>query len=102
MSDQPSFFAELKQVVIDYVEAKIQLYKIGTYEKIARVTAVLFSSFIIALLIFFLLFFLSISVGFFFGKLLNSDALGFLIIFGAYLILLVIVVVFRKNYWKNI
>lgn len=97
MSDQPSFFAELKQLFVDYIEAKIQLYKIGAYEKIAKIIAVLFSSIIIALTAFFLLFFLSISGGFFFGKLLDSNALGFLIIFGIYFILLIILIIFRKK-----
>lgn len=97
MSDQPSFFSELKQLVIDYFEARIQLLKIGAYEKIAKITAVLFSSLIIALLGFFLLFFLSISGGFYFGRLLNDNALGFLIIFGIYLILFVFIILFRKK-----
>ncbi len=97
MTEPSSFFSELKQLVIDYFEAKIQLYKIGAYEKIAKVTAVFFSSLIIALLGFFLLFFLSISGGFYFGALLNNNALGFLIIFGIYLILFVFVIRFRKK-----
>jgi len=97
MTNISSFFSEIKQLVIEYFEAKIQLYKIGAYEKIAKVTAVLFSSIIIALLVFFLLFFLSISGGFYFGALLNSNALGFLLIFGIYLILLVFIVVFKKK-----
>ncbi|MES2591978.1 MAG: phage holin family protein [Bacteroidota bacterium] len=97
MSDRVSFFAEIKQLITDYLGARLKLIKIGTYEKIAKVTAVLFSSIIIALLGFFLLFFLSISGGFYFGSLLNSNALGFLIIFGIYLILFIVLIVFRKK-----
>jgi len=103
MSDQPSYLNELKQVVIDYLESKAQLVKISAYEKIAKVTAILFSSIVITLTIFFLLLFLSISGGFFFGGLLNSNALGFLIIVGIYVILLVLIIVFRKKFLeKNI
>ena len=97
MSQEPSFFDELKQIIIAYFEAKIQLYKIGAYEKIAKVTATLFSSIVITLLCFFMLFFLSISGGFFFGGLLNSNGLGFLIIFGIYVILLIFVIIYRKR-----
>jgi cytochrome c biogenesis protein CcdA len=97
MSEQPSFFAELKQVVTVYLEAKIQLYKIGTYEKVAKVTAVLFSSLFIIMIGFFFLLFLGITAGLFFGSLLNNNALGFLIITGIYFILFVIVFVFRKK-----
>lgn len=97
MSDQPSFFSEIKQMLVDYFEAKIQLYKIGAYEKIAKITALLFSSIIITLLGIFLLLFLSISGGFYFGGLLSNNALGFLIIFGIYLVLFIVIVLFRKK-----
>jgi len=97
MSEQTSFFTEIKQLLIDYSEAKIQLYKIGAYEKIAQITATLFSSVITALFCFFLLFFLSVSGGFYFGGLFESNALGFLIIFGIYLILFVLMIFFKKK-----
>lgn len=97
MSEQPSFIAEIKQLITDYLEARVQLIKINAYEKIAKVTAILFSSVIIALVAFFLLFFLSISGGFYFSTLLNSSALGFLIVFGFYLILFVFVLLYRKK-----
>ena len=97
MNEQSSFFTELKQLIIDYFVAKLQLCKIEVYEKIAKVTAVFFSSLILALLGFFLLFFLSISGGFYFGSLLNNAALGFLIVFGIYFILFIIFIFFRKK-----
>ncbi len=97
MSEQPSFFEELKQIIIAYFEAKVQLYRISAYEKVAKVMAVLFSSIVITILIFFLLFFLSISGGFYFAALLNSNALGFLIIFGLYVILLIFVIIYKKT-----
>jgi hypothetical protein len=97
MSEQPSFFEELKQVVTDYFEAKIRLYKIGAFEKIAKISAILFSTLVIAMIGFFFLFFLGITTGFFFGSLLNSNALGFLILTGIYFILFLIVYIFRKK-----
>ncbi len=97
MSAEPSFFEEFKLIIVSYFEAKVQLYKIGAYEKIAKVTAILFSSIVITILGFFLLLFLSISGGFYFGTLLNSYALGFLIIFGVYVILFILVVIYRKK-----
>lgn len=97
MNEQPSFFKELKQFVIDYFEARIKLFKISAYEKIAKIIAVFFSSIIIVLLGFFLLLLLSISSGFYFGELLNNNALGFLIVFGIYLILFIILILFRKK-----
>lgn len=97
MSEETSFFNDFKQLIIDYFDARIQLLKIGVYEKIAKVSSVLFSSIVIVLVCFFMLFFLSISGGFYFGTLLNNNALGFLIVFGVYLILLLFIIAFRKN-----
>jgi hypothetical protein len=75
----------------------LKLYKIGAFEKLAKVFAVLFSSIIIVLLVFFMLLFISITGGFYFGELLKSNALGFLIVFGFYFVLLVVVIAFRKK-----
>ena len=97
MSEQPSFFEGLKQIVTDYFEAKIQLYKIGAFEKIAKISAVLFSTLFIAVIGFFFLFFLGITTGFFFGGILNSNTLGFLIITGIYFILFLFFFIFRKK-----
>jgi hypothetical protein len=97
MSEQPSFFAELKQLIIEYLESKLKLLKIAAYEKIAKVTAVVFSSILIAFSIFFMFFFLNIAGGFFFGELLNSNAYGFLVMFGIYFTIFLLLVLFRKK-----
>ncbi len=97
MGNQSSFFEELKQIIIDYFKSNVKLYKLNAYEKVAKVMAILFSSIIITILIFFLLFFLSISAGFYFATIFKSNALGFLMIFGFYVILLIVVIIFRKR-----
>jgi len=97
MSEQPSFFAELKELIIEYFESKLKLLKIGAYEKIAKVSAVLFSSILIAFTIVFMFFFLNISGGFFFGELLHSNAYGFLVMFGIYFTVFLFLILFRKK-----
>jgi len=97
MSEQPSLFAELKQFIIEYFESKLKLFKIAVCEKTAKATAVLVSSILIALTIVFMFFFLNISGGFFFGELLDSNAYGFLVIFGIYFILFLLLILFRKK-----
>jgi hypothetical protein len=87
MNEQSSFFDELKQLVTEYFDARLKLVKLEAFEKIAKVTAAMFSSVIVALLAFFLLFFLSLSAGFYLGGIFNSNALGFLTVTGLYLIL---------------
>jgi len=96
MNEQPSFFVELKQLVIEYFESKQKLFKIDAFEKIAKISAVLFSSILIASTCGFMFFFLNISCGFFFGELLHSNAYGFLVMFGIYFMVLLFLILFRK------
>ena len=91
------FFQELRLLVTDYLSARIRLFKYEVYEKTAKISAALFSSFVIAMLAFLLLFFLSIALGFYFGSLFNSIGTGFLVVAGFYLVLLVPFIFLRKN-----
>ena len=97
MYEKPSVISELKQLIIEYFEIRLKLLKLETFEKIAKVTAVLFSSLVVALLGFFLLFFLSMTGGFYLGKIFNSMPLGFLTITGLYLILFILVLLMKKD-----
>jgi hypothetical protein len=101
MNEQSTFFDELKQLITDYFDARLKLIKLETFEKIAKVTALLFSSLVVALLAFFLLFFLSMSAGFYLGKIFDSYALGFLAVTGLYLILFVLVLLMKKDLLEN-
>ena len=85
-------------MVTDYLSARLLLLKYEIYEKSARISAALFSSFVIAMLAFLMLFFLSIASGFYFGSLFNSYGTGFLMVTGGYLLLLIPVVLFRKSW----
>jgi len=96
MEEQGNIFAELKQLITDYLDARISLFRLEAYEKIAKITAALFSSVVVVLLAFFLLLFLSMSAAFFLGGLLDSTALGFLIITGIYVILFALVMRWKK------
>lgn len=92
------FFQELKLLVTDYLSARIELLKYEVYEKTAKIAAALFSSFVIAMLSFLLLFFLSIALGFYLGTLFNSVGTGFLVVAGLYLVLLMPFIFFRKSW----
>jgi predicted RND superfamily exporter protein len=101
MSEQPNSYNEMKQLIADYIEARIDLLKLEVFEKIAKVTAALFSSMVVALLGFFLLFFLSMSAGFYLGKLFDSIAIGFLIVTAFYLLLFAIVITRKKDFMEK-
>ena len=97
MNEKPTVITELRQLITEYFDARLKLIKLETFEKIAKVTAVLFSSLVVALLAFFLLFFLSMSLGFYLGKVFESMALGFLAVTGLYLLLFVLVLLMKKD-----
>lgn len=97
MKEKSPVISELRQLITEYFDARLKLIKLETFEKIAKVTAVLFSSLVVALLAFFLLFFLSMSLGFYLGKIFDSLALGFLSVTGLYLVLFVLVLLMKKD-----
>ncbi len=97
MNEKSPVISELRQLITEYFDARLKLIKLETFEKIAKVTAVLFSSLVVALLGFFLLFFLSMSLGFYLGKIFDSLALGFLTVTGLYLILFLLVMFMKKD-----
>lgn len=101
MNEKSPVISELRQLITEYFDARLKLIKLETFEKIAKVTAVLFSSLVVALLAFFLLFFLSMSAGFYLGKIFDSLALGFLAVTGLYLILFVLVMLMKKDLLEN-
>lgn len=102
MNEKSPIIGELRQLITEYFDARLKLVKLEAFEKIAKVTAVLFSSLVVALLAFFLLFFLSMSAGFYLGKIFDSLALGFLTVTGLYLILFVMVMLMKKDLLENI
>jgi hypothetical protein len=101
MKEKSPVINELRQLITEYFDARLKLIKLETFEKIAKVTAVLFSSLVVALLGFFLLFFLSMSAGFYLGKIFESMALGFLAVTGLYLILFILVLIMKKDLLEN-
>jgi len=101
MNEQPNIFNELKQLITEYLDTRISLFKLDAYEKIAKVTAALFSSVVVALLGFFLLFFLSMSAGFYLGGIMDSNAAGFLVVTVIYLVLFALVLIRKKDFLEK-
>ena len=94
--EEPTFFEESRQHLEGYLQDRLLLLKLQTAEKTARVAGLLFTGIVLALLSFFVLLFLSIMGGYFFASLTGSQYIGFGIIAVSYLLLLVLVVIYRK------
>lgn len=86
--DLEKIFTELKDDFSDYAGLKLRLLKLMAVEKAAGILSAFSHAVILMLLGFFTILFLFTALGFFLGELLDSDALGFLIVGGIYLLLL--------------
>ena len=90
-------FAELKEDISTYVELRLELLKLNTYERVAKTMAVFSYGIVLILLAFFTILFLFLALGFFLGDLLGIMALGFVLVVGMYLLLFGIIIFFKKK-----
>ena len=97
MGDQKKFFEESTDAIKRYLQDKLLLLKLQLTEKIAKLISVMFACLMIAVLIFFIILFLSIMAGFYFASLTGSNFWGFGIVAAFYLILLIIIIILRKR-----
>ncbi|MEZ4990071.1 MAG: hypothetical protein R2824_06660 [Saprospiraceae bacterium] len=80
-----------------YVEQEIESVKLTAAEKISIATSTIVSGLILTLLAAAMLLFASLALSYYLGSLMNSTALGFLAVAGIYLLILLMVYLFRKR-----
>lgn len=95
---EPGYFEKLESQFQNYINNRIWLVKLEATEKAARLSSLALILLMLAGLAFFVLFFISLMAGYFFAELTGSLFYGFSIVAGIYLLLLILVLVFRKNY----
>jgi hypothetical protein len=86
-----------KKEIQEYLEVKLDLIKLQAAESLSRILSSALSMAIIFFLLFLILLFISIGAGFFFASYLQSSGLGFLCVAGFYIVLLIIILLFRKK-----
>jgi hypothetical protein len=96
-NDSEQFFQELKKDAVTYAELKIELLKLGTYERIGKVISVLSYGIVLTALVFFLVLFLFLVLGFFLSDRLQSLTAGFSVVAVLSLLLIGGVALFRKQ-----
>ena len=74
--DSGEIFRELKKDLSAYVELKLELLKLNTYERTGKVIAVLSYGVILLFLAFFAILFIFLALGFFLGDLFGSAGFG--------------------------
>ena len=77
MNDSGQTFENLKKDLSAYLELKLSLLKLNTYERTSKVISILSYGLIVLFLAFFAILFVFIALGFFLGNLLDSNAAGF-------------------------
>lgn len=95
--DKSRFFSDFKDLLVDYLQNRLDLSKALAFEKIARIVAYLVIGLILALLFFFGLLFLSFMLAYSLSESLNSQLAGFAIVGGIYFLAFFIVFFFREQ-----
>lgn len=85
------YLDSLLEATENYVEAEKKSVELLAYEKIGKAVGELVGLVLAAVAVLFLLFFASVALALHLGTLLNSAALGFLLVGGIYLLLFIIV-----------
>ena len=83
-----------------YAEAKMDLFRLEISDRIANTVSSLSSIILIAILSLFIFMFLSIGAAMWINKIYDDSSMGFFIVGGFYLLLTVILYVFRENLIK--
>lgn len=96
--DSEVFFRELKRDVFAYANSKVELLKLGLYERIGKVISALSYSLVLLVLTFFLTLFLFIALAFLLGDWLHSPAAGFAIVAVLYLLIIGGVFLYREKF----
>jgi len=87
----------IKKDIREYIGIRFDLLKLQTAESISKIVSGAAIGVILILFLSLILFFLSFAAGYFLANLLNSNELGFLCVAGFYLLLLLIILIFRKK-----
>lgn len=91
-----NLFEDLKE----YINIKFQILSLTLGEKVARVLAVISSSVAIILFLSMFIFFASFAAAFAIGNCVGGTGYGFLIVAGFYLLLGIIIFIFKSNIEK--
>lgn len=102
-NSKPEFTSESPaEVGKKYVEKTIHYYKLKLLKSITEDVSSLIKIVLVGLLSTIILIFLSISLAIYLGNLLSNNAIGYLIVSGIYLIILLLIVAIRKKIEKRV
>lgn len=102
MEDHKFSFQGVLQKIKEYLKNTKNLTILRAVDKVSSLIAALVTDSLMVVFGFFILLFLSIGLGFYFGELFESNALGFLALAGVYILLIIILLVSKKSIEKSL
>ncbi|MBE14924.1 MAG: hypothetical protein ABNH00_10690 [Dokdonia sp.] len=97
MSDTTNQLERLYQKVENYTKTSVLLYKLNAVDRTADIVSSLASRAVIAVILTFITLFLSIALSVYLGNLLGDISLGFVVVSGLYLIILGVILLFKRK-----
>ena len=101
-SKSPSFFTQYKERIEQYVQNRLRLIQLQLTQKLAEVSSSLAWWLLMGMVVFFLMMSLSIMLGYYFAQLTGSVPLGFACLSGIYLVMVLLLLAFRKPIRKKV
>lgn len=101
MDDLKSQLNELRTETTAYVNVRLEVLKLTIYEKSAKLTSAFASSMVMAFVGFFFILFVFLAAANWIGEMMNSLAAGYGIVALFYLVLLLVFMALRKNYFEK-
>ncbi|RPD38405.1 hypothetical protein [Chitinophaga barathri] len=92
-----NYFTETGKVAREYLETRLDLIKLQAAGKLSKALGLFFSLIMAFLLFFFVVVFLGMVLGFWIGEKTGSMALGFSCAAGFFIVLLLVMIFFRKG-----
>jgi len=102
MEDQKFSFQGVIQKLKEYLQNTKNLTLLKVVDKLSNLIAAIVTDCLMIIFGFFILLFLSIGLGFYFGELFGSNALGFVALAGIYLLLILILLVSKNSIEKSL
>jgi len=85
------------ELIKKYVDNRFQLVKLELVSTLANISATLINSFLILIIVLFTILMFSLTLAFWFSELLNSYPIGFAIVGGIYVLILLVFLFVSKN-----
>ncbi len=97
-----NFFQSYKNILLEYLEERVELMQLTVVEKTAVLTSKIATSIVILMFLLFSFFFASLVLALYFGEIYHSNFTGFLIVAAIYIGLSLLVILFKNKLEKPI